>query len=62
MALLNRLSGADGKPALIRKGGLAVFTTPFSWLEEFTPRVCAFCSGGVVVDDDVVVVVVSQCY
>jgi len=28
----------DRLPSLVRPGGVVVFTTPFSWLEEFTPR------------------------
>jgi putative 4-mercaptohistidine N1-methyltranferase len=32
MSLLERL------PSLVNPGGVLVFTTPFSWLEEYTPR------------------------
>jgi len=32
MRLLERL------PALVRSGGQLLLTTPFTWLEEFTPR------------------------
>jgi SAM-dependent methyltransferase len=28
----------DGLPRIVNKGGVAVLVTPFSWLEEFTPR------------------------
>lgn len=28
----------DGLPGIINKGGVIVMVTPFSWLEEFTPR------------------------
>jgi 5-histidylcysteine sulfoxide synthase/putative 4-mercaptohistidine N1-methyltranferase len=33
--LLSRLAGPRG---LVKPGGLLVLTTPFSWLEQFTPR------------------------
>lgn len=32
---LNRLQGDN---ALVKRGGIAVFTTPLSWLEQYTPR------------------------
>jgi putative 4-mercaptohistidine N1-methyltranferase len=35
MSLINRLSGDRG---IVRPGGLLVMTTPFTWMEEFTPR------------------------
>ncbi len=35
MSVLQRMSGARG---VVRKGGLLVMTTPFSWLPEYTPR------------------------
>lgn len=35
MDCLNRLFGNN---ALVKKGGYLVLTTPFSWLEEFTPK------------------------
>lgn len=35
MSLLNRLSGDRG---IVKPGGLVVMTTPFTWMEEFTPR------------------------
>jgi SAM-dependent methyltransferase len=28
----------DGLPHIVNKGGVVVLVTPFSWLEEFTPR------------------------
>lgn len=28
----------DGMPSVVNKGGVVVMVTPFSWLEEFTPR------------------------
>jgi SAM-dependent methyltransferase len=28
----------DGLPHVVNKGGVVVLVTPFSWLEEFTPR------------------------
>lgn len=28
----------DGLAQVVKKGGIVVLTTPFSWLEEFTPR------------------------
>ena len=28
----------DRCPSLIVKGGLLVITTPYTWLEEYTPR------------------------
>lgn len=28
----------DRLPSLVKPGGIVAFTTPFSWLEEFTPR------------------------
>ncbi len=34
-ACLSRMSGARG---IVRKGGLLVITTPFTWMEKFTPR------------------------
>jgi SAM-dependent methyltransferase len=30
----------DRLPSLVAPGGIVVFTCPFSWLEEFTPKVC----------------------
>jgi 5-histidylcysteine sulfoxide synthase/putative 4-mercaptohistidine N1-methyltranferase len=35
MSVLQRMSGARG---VVRRGGLLVMTTPFSWLPEYTPR------------------------
>ena len=35
MSLLNRLSGDRG---IVKPGGLVVMTTPFTWMDEFTPR------------------------
>lgn len=35
VACLERMQGAN---ALVRRGGTLVMTTPFSWLEEYTPR------------------------
>lgn len=35
MSLLNRLAGDRG---IVKPGGLLVMTTPFTWMEEFTPR------------------------
>ena len=35
MSVLQRMSGARG---VVRKGGILVMTTPFSWLPEYTPR------------------------
>jgi 5-histidylcysteine sulfoxide synthase/putative 4-mercaptohistidine N1-methyltranferase len=35
MACLSRLGGMRG---IVRKGGLLVVTTPFTWMERFTPR------------------------
>lgn len=35
MSLLNRLAGDRG---IVKPGGLVVMTTPFTWMEEFTPR------------------------
>ena len=28
----------DGMPHIVNKGGILVMVTPFSWLEEYTPR------------------------
>jgi 5-histidylcysteine sulfoxide synthase/putative 4-mercaptohistidine N1-methyltranferase len=35
MSLLNRLKGERG---VVKPGGLVVLTTPFTWMEEFTPK------------------------
>jgi len=35
MALLGRLSGDRG---VVKPGGILVLTTPFTWMEEYTPR------------------------
>ncbi len=35
IAFLERTQGAN---ALVKKGGVLVMTTPFSWLEEYTPK------------------------
>ncbi|MDX2094690.1 MAG: 5-histidylcysteine sulfoxide synthase [Alphaproteobacteria bacterium] len=35
LACLERMQGAN---ALVKRGGVLVMTTPFSWLEEYTPR------------------------
>ncbi len=35
VACLERLQGVN---ALVKPGGIVVMTTPFSWLEEYTPR------------------------
>lgn len=35
MSCLSRLSGPRG---IVRKGGLVVLTTPFTWMENFTPK------------------------
>lgn len=38
-SFLERLAGGpDGAPALVAPGGLVMFTSPFSWKAEFTPR------------------------
>ncbi|MDZ4834872.1 MAG: 5-histidylcysteine sulfoxide synthase [Candidatus Melainabacteria bacterium] len=35
MSLLNRLSGDRG---VVKRGGVVVITTPFTWMETYTPR------------------------
>lgn len=35
MSLLSRLAGSRG---IVRKGGLVLITSPFSWMEQLTPR------------------------
>lgn len=35
LSVLNRMGGARG---IVRKGGILVMTTPFSWLPEYTPQ------------------------